>query len=114
MFVCVAAEARPPAHPGVSAREAASVVVGEAGVAQEWVLGTMKMRIVYIIHTNGSFNGAIFNFYLLIVLVPWRQPGPALVTHLSLAECVLQTSKLHSGPSEHQGNCWTGSNTFAG
>ena len=48
MFVCVAAEARPPAHPGVSAREAASVVVGEAGVAQEWVLGTMKMRIIYI------------------------------------------------------------------
>ena len=45
MFVCVAAEARPPAHPGVSAREAASVVVGEAGVAQEWVLGTIKIRI---------------------------------------------------------------------
>ena len=52
------------------------------------------------LHTNGSFNGAIFNFYLLIELVPRWQPGPALVTHLSLAECVLKTSKLHSGPSE--------------
>ena len=70
MFVSVAAEARPPAHPGVSAREAARVVVGEAGVAQEWVLETMKMRI-HNIHTNGSCNGAIFNFYLLKVLVPW-------------------------------------------
>ena len=46
MFVCVAAEARSPAHHRVSAREAASVVVGEAGVAQEWVLGTMKMRMI--------------------------------------------------------------------
>ena len=69
------------------------------------------------LHTNGSFNGAIFNFYLLIELVPRWQPGPALVTHLSLAECVLKTSKLHSEPSEHQnirGTVGTGSNTFAG
>ena len=75
MFVCVAAEARPPAHPGVSAREAASVVVGEAGVAQEWVLGTMKMRIVYIQMALLMVPFSIFTFS------KYLSPGGSLGPH---------------------------------
>ena len=74
MFVCVAAEARPPAHPGVSDREAASVVVSEARVAQEWVLGTIKMRI-YIQTALLMVPFSIFTFS------KYLSPGGSLGPH---------------------------------